>query len=98
MAYSKEYYQTHKEQYREYSRKWREENPEKFKKARQKWYQENKEEIYRKQREYQKAHKEHFSKLCQNSRRKKVEKLRQEGVKNAWAVVVKGEEPKYANS
>lgn len=97
MAYSKEYYQKHKEQYKENNKKWIEKNREKFKESQKKWYQENKEEIYRKQREYQKANKKRFSELCQNSRRRKVQRLREQGVKNAWAVVVKGEDPKYGN-
>lgn len=97
MAYSKEYYQSHKEQYREYNKKWIEKNKKKFKESQQKWYREHKEEIYKKQREYQKANKKRFSELCQNSRRRKVQKLREQGVTNAWAVAVKGEEPKYGN-
>lgn len=95
MAYNKEYYQKNKEQIREYSKKWRENNIEKCKETQKKWYENNKEEIYKKQREYQKANKKRFSELCQNSRRRKVQKLREQGVTNAWAVAVKGEEPRY---
>lgn len=95
MAYSKEYYENHREQYKEYNRKWREKNKEYCKKHAHEYYEENKEEVYRKQREYQKANKKRFSELCQNSRKRKVEKLREQGIKNAWGVVARGEEPRY---
>lgn len=93
--YNKKYYETHKEQCKSYSKKWRENNLEYCKEYAHKYWEENKEKLYRQQREYQKANKKRFSELCQNSRRRRVEKLRTNGVKNAWAVVIKGDEPKY---
>lgn len=95
MGYNKEYYQTHKEQCKGYSKKWKQNNLEHCKQIAHEYYEKNKEELYIKQREYQKKNKERFSELCQNSRRRRVEKLREQGVKNAWAVVTKGDKPKY---
>lgn len=95
MAYSKEYYQKNKEKFRNWSKKWRENNLDRCNEYAREYYQKNKEEIYVKQREYQKKNKERFSELCQNSRRRRVSRLREQGVKNAWAVVTKGEEPRY---
>lgn len=97
MSYKQEYYQKNKDKFREWNKRWREQNPEKAKEISHKYWVENKERLYQQQREYQKANKERFVELCNNSRRRRVEKLRAEGVTNAWAVVTKGDKPKYGN-
>ena len=38
------------------------------------------------------------NKWWHDSRKRRVERLRQEGVINAWSVVVKGKEPKYGTT
>ena len=62
---------------------------------RKEYYQKNKEKEYEKQREWQTKNSKQFSRLVQDSRRRRVEKLRAEGCTNAWNVVLKGAEPKY---
>lgn len=93
--YGKKYYEKNKEKWKEYRKQHYEENKEQIRAKAREYWQENKEELYKKQREYQKKNNKRFSELCQNSRRRRVERLRSEGVTNAWAVVTRGETPKY---
>lgn len=90
--YMKKYYQDHKEQMLEYTKNWY--NSEKGKQWKKEYWQKNKEKLYEQQRKYQKKNSKRFSQLCQESRRRRVERLRAEGCINAWAVV-NGAEPKY---
>lgn len=68
---------------------------EQLKEYRKEYYQQNKKKEYEKQREWQTKNSKKFSKLVQDSRRRRVERLRTEGCKNAWNVVINGVEPKY---
>jgi hypothetical protein len=96
--YNKKYYEEHREQFREYNRKWCEKNKDKVKEYQRKHYQKNKDSLYENNRKWQKENSKRFSKLCSDSRKRRVEKLRSEGVKNAWAVVIRGAKPKYASN
>ena len=88
----RKYYQEHKEQMIEYTKNWY--NTERGKQWKKEYWQKNKEKLYEQQRKYQKKNSKRFSQLCQDSRRRRVERLRTEGCTNAWAVV-NGAEPKY---
>lgn len=79
--YSKKYYEKHKNKIKETQRKYRENNVEKIKEYRKKSHS-----------KFLETH--NWSKYCNERRRIKVEKLREQGVINAWAVV-NGKEPKY---
>ena len=89
--YNKKYYAEHKEEMKENRRIWLENNPD----WKSKYYEKNKENILEKNKKWQQENKKRFIELCQKSRRKRVEKLREEGCKNAWAVVANGATPKY---
>lgn len=93
---------------KEYHKKYYQENKEKIKERTAKWREDNKEYHIQKSNEWLKAHPEtrtkniekfkethNWSEYCQNSRRKRVERLREQGCTNAWSVVVKGDEPKF---
>lgn len=60
-----------------------------------KYYQEHKEYIDKRNREWRKNNKDKVLKSIYKSRKKRVEKLREQGVSNAWNVVVNGVEPRY---
>lgn len=97
MKYSREYYLKHKEEYKKRSKEYYETHKEKCIEYRRKYYQEHKEQ-YREccRKSYQKfKNKVNWSKYCGECRKRRVEKLREQGVKNPWSVVVKGAEPKY---
>lgn len=78
--YRKEYYEENKDLIKEINKRYYEKNKDKYKEWNKKWREE---------------HKKEFAKLCRESRRKRVEELRANGVCNAWGVVIKGEEPRY---
>lgn len=93
--YMRKYYQLNKDKIREQRKQKRHEDPEKYRKQRREYYAKHKDAMYKSQRKWATNNKKHFSKLCQESRRRRVEKLRSEGVTNAWSVAVLGHLPKY---
>ena len=68
---------------------------DKIKAYHKKYFQENKEKVYEKQREWRKNNKEKWIKSLSDSRKRRVEKLKEEGIINPWAVVTKGSKPRY---
>lgn len=90
--YYKRYYQKNKAKIDGKIKQWNIDNPE-FKKN---YYQKNKEMLDAKNKEWRKNNSKRFTELCNNSRRRRVERLKAEGCTNPWAVVSKGEKPKYA--
>lgn len=54
-----------------------------------------KDQVYKMNRDWAKRNNKRFSRLCQESRKRRVERLRQQGVTNAWCVVTRGDLPKY---
>lgn len=61
------------------------------------YYEKNKDKIYEQQTKYRKANSKKVSKLAQDSRKRRVEKLKEQGCTNPWYVVLKGAEPKFDN-
>lgn len=92
--YDKRYYEKNKDRLRENQERWLKNNPN-WKKE---YYQKNKEKLDNKNKNWQKNNKKRFTELCNQSRKRRVERLREEGVKNPWAVVNKGAEPRYENN
>ena len=88
--YMKEYYKKNKKKLDEYTKEWRRNHPEEVKQ----YWKDNKEKLYQQNRKWQKANSKRFSQLCCESRRRRVEKLKAQGITNAWAVI-NGAEPKY---
>ena len=76
-------------------KKYCENNKEKVKQIHHEYYLKHKEYLHQKNLEWIKNNKERFINSVNKSRRKRVEKLREQGVKNAWAVVNYHQEPKY---
>ena len=70
-------------------------NLDKIKIYRQKYFQENKEQIYAKQKEWRNKNKDKWLKSISDSRKRRIEKLKEEGVLNPWGVVIRGSKPKY---
>lgn len=94
-AARKRYYEKHKEQYKEYQKRWNDKNPDKVKEIRHNYYVNNKDKCFEQNREWIENNKKRFAELVCKSRRKRVDKLREQGIKNAWDVVNYGKEPKY---
>lgn len=91
--YMRKWTAKNKEHLKEYRRKQKEEHPEKYKE----YYQNHKEQIYAYNTKWRKNHKKQFTKLVSDARRRRVERLREQGCINAWSVVTKGDEPKFKN-
>ena len=89
--YMKKYYQEHKEEFAKRSKEYYEKNPD-YKK---KYYEQHKQQISENNRKWREKNRDKFSKLCAESRRRRVEKLKEEGCKNPWNVVVNGAEKKF---
>lgn len=89
--YHRNYYATHKEALIQASKKFRENNPNWSKE----YYEKNKKEIYERQSVYRKQHSRAISLSVMKSKRNRVAKLREQGVKNAWGVVNYHQEPRY---
>ena len=92
--YMRKYYQEHKEELNKKRKEWKNKNPEWSKE----YYQKNKDKF----NEYTKnwinkseENKKRFINSCNESRRKRVERLREQGCKNAWSVVNCKATPKY---
>ena len=86
-----------KEKQKEYMREYRKKNREKMNEYARKYYEEHKEEIGEKNKKHHAKFIENhnWSEYCSNVRKKRVERLREEGCINAWSVVTKGDKPKY---
>ena len=76
-------------------KEYRNKNADKIKEYQQKYFKENKDEIYAKQKEWRKNNKNKWIKSIGDCRKRRVERLKEEGVTNPWSVVVKGAKPKY---
>lgn len=93
--YNREYYEKNKEKIRKWQYEYYVKNEEKMKEYRKKYYQEHKEELNKKSREYIKTHKEAYVKSIMESKKRRAERLRQEGVINPWSVINKGAPKQY---
>ena len=93
--YMRRYYQGHKDELREKKKQKRHENLEEYRERARKYYKEHKDVVYGYQKKWISKNRKKFADLCHESRRRKVERLRAEGVTNAWCVVVTGDTPKY---
>ena len=95
MAYSKEYYKNNKEKVAGYNKKWRDAHKDQIKESRHKYYLEHKEEAYKNCEKWRNNNKEKFANSVSNSRKKRAERLREQGCINPWNVIVNGVKPKY---
>lgn len=97
--YMKEWRKRNKDRIKEYVRKYNENNPEKKKEYARKYYEKNKDKWKERQEngESMKRFKEKHDwvKYCSEARKRRVEKLRNEGCINAWSVVSGSAKPKY---
>lgn len=93
--YNHKYYIEHKERYKEYHKKYynkrKNENPNYFKE----YYEKNKEKIYEYNSKWRKNNSKQFAQLVHNARKRRVERLREQGCTNAWMVVTRGDKPKF---
>jgi len=95
-AYMKRWQQEHRDKVVENSRKWREKNPDKVRASIKKWRVNNIDKV----RELDKKNHKKFIEnhdwvqYCAERRKARVQRLREQGVKNPWAVI-KGKEAKY---
>lgn len=92
--YMKKYYLEHKEEYRKRAEKYLENHPD-YKKE---YYQNNKEMFNNNLKRWinkSEENRKRFTESCNRSRKKRIEKLRAEGVINVWAVLNKKAEPIY---
>ena len=95
MAYDKEYYQKNKEKELEKNKEYKIEHKDFYKEYYKKYYQKHKKEMTENSKRWGENNKEKKYQIIQKSRRKRVEKLREQGITNAWNVVLYGKEPKY---
>lgn len=91
----RKYYETHKEKEKEKKKKYAETHKEQIIAYRKKYYQEHKERADALHREWNRNHKKRNVEMTSKSKWKRVLKLREQGVANAWSVVNYGKEPKY---
>lgn len=89
--YMKEYMQKNQEQLNEYRKNYAKEHKE----VRQKYYQEHKADIYANQTEYRHKNSKKVSQMVYACRKRRYEKLKEQGVCNAWGVLNYGQEPRY---
>lgn len=68
---------------------------EKQKEYARKYYQENKEYFKKRQKEWRTKNKHRWQELCAENRRKRVARLREQGVTNPYSVIQKKAEAKY---
>ncbi len=73
----------------------RKQNLDRLKQYHKKYYQEHKEEIYEQQKEWRKNNKDKVLKSIAESRKRRIERLKADGVTNPWGVVIRGSKPKY---
>lgn len=63
-----------------------------------KYYQEHKDYFKKQQKEWRTKNKHRWQELCAENRRKRVARLREQGVINPYSVVHKKAEPKYKDN
>ena len=68
---------------------------EKQKEYAKKYYQEHKDYFKKQQKEWRTKNKHRWQELCAENRRKRIARLREQGVTNPYAVIHKKSEPKY---
>lgn len=73
----------------------RKQNCDKIKRYQKKYYEENKNKIYEQHTEWRKNNREKLVKCAVDSRKRRIERLREEGVLNPWGVVMRGSKPRY---
>lgn len=95
MEYSKEYYKKNKDKFKQYRKKYVEDHKEEIKEKQKKYYENHKERIRQAQKEYLLRNKGRFNKNYAESRKRRIERLRNEGITNPWSVVMNKAEPKY---
>ena len=96
--YNAEYYKKHKEQYKEYRKTFYRRHKDRILEKARKYYQEHKQQNLEYTKRWINKSEENKKKYLQSiykSRQKRVDKLREQGCKNAWQVVLKGHQPKY---
>lgn len=94
-SYWKEYYQKNKEKLREKYRKYYYEHPEKIAEYQKRYREKNRDKLNKYILDWKEKNRGRYMKDIKIARRKKVDKLREQGVINAWNVVNYGKEPKY---
>ena len=92
----KKWQQENKDKVAEYNRNWRKNNPEKAKEINRNWRKNNPEKAKENdKRTHQKFIETHnWVKYCDERRKARVQRLREQGVKNPWSVI-NGKEAKY---
>ena len=94
-AQRREKYKLNSEKQKEYNKKWNEKNKEKVRESKHNYYLKNKDKIEAMNKKWRKENKKRWIQLLSGCRKRRVERLRSEGIINAWGVVNKGEEPKH---
>ena len=79
MSYSKEYYEAHKDKFKEHNQKYYVENRDKMRKYSSEYYQEHKSEIYESQKKYIAKNRQYVTHPVLKSRKKKSDRLKEEG-------------------
>lgn len=94
--YHKKWQQENKDKVAEYSRKWRQENKEKAKEMKRNWRKNNPEKVKEiDKRSHQRFIETHnWSEYVSERRKARVQRLREQGIKNPWSVI-NGREAKY---
>ena len=92
--YMRKYYQEHKEEITKRRKEWAKEHPEWSKE----YYQKNKDKFNKYTKNWinkSEENKKRFINSCNESRRRRAERLREQGCKNVWSVINHKAEPKY---
>lgn len=89
--YHKEYYQKNKEKIKERAKQWKKDNKEKHSEHCKKYRETHKEAVKKNMEDFKAKH--NWSEYTVNSRKRRFERLKAEGVKNAWDVILKKAEP-----
>ncbi len=73
----------------------RKQNYDKLKRYQKKYYERNKDKIYEQHTEWRANNREKLVKCAVDSRKRRIERLKEEGVLNPWGVVMRGSKPRY---
>jgi glycerophosphoryl diester phosphodiesterase len=90
--YSRTSYEKYKEAYRERSKKWYKEHPN----YRHDYYMQNKDKAKASMQNWRANNKKRWTELCNNNRKKRVDRLKAQGCVNVWAVINGGAEPIFS--
>lgn len=93
--YRKEYYEKNRDKFKEYHSRYYGKHKEQVKEYQKKYFQENKEDVYEKQKEWRNNNKDKWIKAIGDSRKRRIERMREEGITNPWGVLMRGSKPKY---